>query len=245
TLSLVRYEPNTVIETRPLVVPPEQRDRDAKVQFAMVQVLIPGLRQPRWLRYHIWPFEREEMVFGRARWEPDVIEMPDGRRLQVTLSRQRLRLPAPVALDDFVMETNIGGYTGQNLSVRNWTSRVRFQEAGRPDGWSDPLMVSLNDPQHFGGLWYFQAQWDPPQANQNYAGLNYTVLGVGSRHGVNIMLLGCCMAVAGMIYAFYIKPIIKRRRQLAAEALAAQGRGAAADGAGRGLAAVAGGKERA
>ncbi len=41
------------------------------------------------------------------------------------------------------------------------------------------------------------------------------MLGVGNRNGVNVMLLGCCLAVLGMIFAFYIKPLIKRRRQQA------------------------------
>jgi hypothetical protein len=41
----------------------------------------------------------------------------------------------------------------------------------------------------------------------------FTGLGVGNRQGVVTQLLGCCLAVVGMIYAFYIKPIIKRRRR--------------------------------
>ena len=41
----------------------------------------------------------------------------------------------------------------------------------------------------------------------------YTVLGVGNRHGAYIQLLGCCIAVIGMIYAFYIKPVIKQRER--------------------------------
>ena len=46
-------------------------------------------------------------------------------------------------------------------------------------------------------------------------GLNYTVLGVGNRNGVVLQLLGCIIAVAGMMYAFYVKPIIKQRRRRA------------------------------
>jgi hypothetical protein len=46
-------------------------------------------------------------------------------------------------------------------------------------------------------------------------GLNYTVLGVGNRNGVVLQLLGCIIAVIGMMYAFYIKPIIKQRRRRA------------------------------
>jgi hypothetical protein len=242
SLTVVRYAPNTLVETKPSIVPPAQRDRDAKVQFSMIQVAVPGVKEPVWLRYHLWPFDSEELAFGRAYWRPQPLDLPDGRRLEMIFSRQRLKLPSPVALDDFVMETNVGGYSGQSLSVRNWTSRVRFQRPDPGGGWGDPLMVSLNDPQEYGGLWYFQAQWDPPEPQRGYAGLNYTVLGVGSRHGVNVMLVGCCMAVAGMIYAFYIKPIIKRKRLLTAAA-AAPVRAAAGSSAARELARVAAGRE--
>ncbi len=42
--------------------------------------------------------------------------------------------------------------------------------------------------------------------------MNYTGLGVGNRNGVYIQLAGCCLAVSGMMFAFYVKPILKRRR---------------------------------
>jgi hypothetical protein len=43
---------------------------------------------------------------------------------------------------------------------------------------------------------------------------------------VYTQLLGCCIAVLGMTYAFYIKPVIKRRRQEEVLAGLARGRGA-------------------
>ena len=49
------------------------------------------------------------------------------------------------------------------------------------------------------------------------------MLGVGNRHGVNTMLLGCCLSVLGMIYAFYVKPVIKRRRHRAGYAAVTAG----------------------
>ena len=81
--------------------------------------------------------------------------------------------------------------------------------------------MSVNAPVEHQGYWYFQAQWDPPdeprfEGDVSSAGLNYTVLGVGNRNGVYIQLLGCAIAVAGMIYAFYVKPILKQRRRQAA-----------------------------
>jgi hypothetical protein len=39
------------------------------------------------------------------------------------------------------------------------------------------------------------------------------VLGVGNRHGVWIQLAGCVVACIGMAYAFYVKPVIKRRQR--------------------------------
>ena len=42
--------------------------------------------------------------------------------------------------------------------------------------------------------------------------MNYTGLGIGNRNGVYIQLAGCCLMVTGMIFAFYVKPVIKRRR---------------------------------
>jgi hypothetical protein len=92
----------------------------------------------------------------------------------------------------------------------------------------------VNDPIEHDGYWYFQSQWDPPDTseasgNTPSLGLNYTVLGVGNRNGVYTQLLGCCIAVIGMIYAFYIKPVIKRRRQ--DEVLAGLARGRGAEGA--------------
>ena len=73
------------------------------------------------------------------------------------------------------------------------------------------MSVSVNEPKQYQDYWFFQSQWDPPDSTS--AGLNYTVLGVGNRHGVFIMLLGCCLAVSGMIWAFFVKPMIKRKRQ--------------------------------
>jgi hypothetical protein len=42
--------------------------------------------------------------------------------------------------------------------------------------------------------------------------MNYTGLGVGNRHGVGTMLLGSVLTVLGTLWAFYVKPLILRRR---------------------------------
>ncbi len=47
---------------------------------------------------------------------------------------------------------------------------------------------------------------------------SWSSLGVGNREGIWTMVLGCILVPVGCIYAFYIKPVIVRRRK--AEALA-------------------------
>ena len=90
---------------------------------------------------------------------------------------------------------------------------MRFDEGGT---WGETVPVSVNEPAEHDGLWYFQAQWDPPSAprfggDPPSAGLNFTVLGVGNRNGVLLQLIGCAIAVLGMLYAFYYKPVLRRR----------------------------------
>jgi hypothetical protein len=222
TLTVTRYDPRSVQEARPRVIPPEQRDRDDRRFNSLVRLHVPagGFEATAWLAYHYYAFERPQDVLRRFRFEPTIVRLSDGRQVEMLFSRQRVRLPAPVVLDDFELTEHIGGYTGQTTSIRNWTSIVRF---AAEDGWSAPVDVSVNEPRENAGFWYFQSQWDPPTApagagDSGSAGLNYTVLGVGNREGVNVQLAGCIIAVIGMIYAFYVKPAIKRRRMAAVHA---------------------------
>jgi hypothetical protein len=168
-----------------------------------------------WLTYHPYVFDRPQDVLRRYWLTPSTITLADGSALEVLFSRQREPLPAPVALETFQLTTEVGGFSGQSSSIRNYTSVVRFQQSGGE--WSVPERLSVNEPVEYDGMSFFQSQWDPPeearQGGMASAGLNYTVLGVGNRHGVWVQLLGCIVACIGMIYAFYVKPVIKQRNE--------------------------------
>ena len=213
-LLVTEYAPRPRIEVRPAIIPKSQRNRDAREQFSMIraEVNYQGAMQAVWLPFHMFTFQDAGHSLPRMGFQPTVVHLRDGKHMELIFGRRRLELPAPVVLEDFVMDTHVGGFTGQAVSVLNWISLIRFQTQ---DDWGEQLHVSVNSPQEFGGFSYFQSQWDPPDPQSNYRGLNYTVLGVGNRHGVNVQLAGTCLAVLGMIYAFYIKPVIKRRRQQA------------------------------
>jgi hypothetical protein len=214
-LTVTDWMPNAVEDTRPFIVPAEQRQRDARELFSMMRLSNAGESAGEWLQYHPYPFDSQQQVLRRYWFRPSRLRLPDGGELEVLFSRQRLPLPAPVALETFELATHVGGFSGQTSSIRNYTSVVRFRNG---DGtWGDAVPVSVNEPAEHGGYSYFQSQWDPPDEARDgrlaSAGLNYTVLGVGNRHGVWTQLAGCVIACAGMAYAFYVKPVIKRRNR--------------------------------
>jgi hypothetical protein len=223
-MTVDRYAARTYRDTRPAIVPLTQRNRDAGVFYSKIRVELPTRGdepQSVWLPFHHYVFEHDDEVVMRHRFVPTTFTAADGRAYEVLFSRERMDLPAPVVLRDFHLLEHVGGFTGSTLSIRDWVSDISFEVDGN---WTPDQEVRLNAPSEHDGWWFFQAVWDPPIPEQNYRGLNYTVLGVGNRNGVNIMLVGCCISVIGMIYAFYIKPFIKRRRQKAvyAEAEAAK-----------------------
>jgi hypothetical protein len=135
---------------------------------------------------------------------PRRVTLPSGRQVELLYSRETLKLPAPVALEEFQLEVYPGGE-----KERDYKSLVRFHENGR---WSEIEEVHSNNPTEHDGWWYFQSTWDPPDERAGYAGMNYTGLGVGNRHGVGTMLLGSVLTVLGTLWAFYVKPVILRRR---------------------------------
>ncbi|MBP7147614.1 MAG: hypothetical protein KBD01_08725 [Acidobacteria bacterium] len=204
-LSLTLWDsgPHAARVEKPQVVPAAERDPKAGPAYSMIQVRVEqgGGSQDVWLEYSHYAHP------SRAGYFPARVMLADGRTLELLYSRESRRLPAPVALEEFALET----YPGRNKE-RDYISRVRFFENGR---WSDIHEVHSNNPTAHAGWWYFQSTWDPPQPEANYAGMNYTGLGVGNRHGVGIMLLGAVMTVLGTLWAFYVKPVILRRRVLA------------------------------
>ncbi len=224
TVRVPWYEPQTVLETRPMIVAPEQRIPNAREMFSQVLVSVPG-GGSRWLEFSPYAFDDDRFALRRHPFHPQRVRLADGREIEMLFSRQRIPLGTDVALEEFVLTTHEGGYTGQAGTIRDYTSVIRFRDGAE---WGPTTRVSVNEPVEHDGLWYFQAQWDPPEpprgeGDRGSMGLNYTVLGVGNREGVWIQLGGCVLAVVGMIYAFSVKPVLIRRRgQRAALAAAAR-----------------------
>jgi hypothetical protein len=190
-------------ETKPHVVPRHQRQPASLTRQtfsqARVEVRQGDWSEKVWLRFHDFAFPNVQRAQPRRfMYSPTVVQLPDGRRMELLYSRWRENLPAPVALDRFVLKTYPGGD-----QPSDYVSRIRFFEQG---DWSGVTEVRSNHPVQHGHLWYFQSQYDPQTQS-------HTVLGVGNRVAVGWMLAGVCLSIAGMLYAFYIKPVLIRRRQ--------------------------------
>lgn len=232
----LHFAPYARHETRPAIVPASQRDKDAGTAFAMarVEVTADGATESKWIPFNQYVFDDTSFMYhGRFRRDAAEFSLPGGRRVEVIFGRERMPLPAPVQLDDFRLVSHVGGFTGEMASIRDWESVLRFvqppKREGEPYQFTYAMTVRVNEPVEFAGMRFFQAMWDPPQAPRfegdvSTAGLNFTGLGVGNRRGVMTQLAGCTLMVAGMLYAFYVKPEVKRRRRERALREAAAGR---------------------
>jgi hypothetical protein len=207
--TVTRYAPRTRTETRPAITPHHQRDPRTMDRASMLRVETPG-GTPAWLSMHQYPFERAELAIPGMGYAPTSIRLDNGQFIQLLYSREHRPLNGEVTLEGFRIKSHVGGFTGTVSSVLDWVSSLRF------DG-GEPVEVSVNNPQAFGGYWFFQSQWDPPDPRGERtggipsAGRNYTVLGVGNRRGVWFMLFGAIISTLGMMYAFYVKPVLRRR----------------------------------
>jgi hypothetical protein len=140
-------------------------------------------------------------------------------QLQIANTRRPIghrHAPVRVTLDEFELVPYAGDFTAES-AMRDFRSHLTIEQAGE-----DPhqATVKLNEPHYMtvpgflggfsGQSWLlFQNQWDP----ENQA---FTVLGVGNRPGIYPMVGGCVMVVLGLMWAFYVKPVILRRRKQAA-----------------------------
>ncbi len=225
-MTILESHSHTSTETRPIFIAKRDRNPRAENKFSRIKVELTSNQWnfSRWLPYHHYPLVDEQYSVPdrlEFRYQPTLCKLPDGTEVELLFSRRSERLPAVMALEDFELKVHTGGFvSGNTASVRDFISRLRPFKGGE---WQPEITTSLNDPATYDDLSYFQAEWDP-------GNMAFTGLGVGNRDGVYIQLLGTCIAVFGMIYVFYVKPVIKRRRQQAVWAQVESAKNSAATG---------------
>ncbi|MGA3066660.1 MAG: hypothetical protein ABSF29_07410 [Tepidisphaeraceae bacterium] len=146
-------------------------------------------------------------------WNLGTVRIPGAKSpLQLQLGFVPLPLPALLTLRKFEL-VRYPGAENDSGPFRDFRSTLEVQDA---TGDKTVAVASGNNPIYFDGGRYifFQAGYDPDA--------KFSILGIGNRPGVGIMIAGCVMIVAGLLYAFYVKPLIIRKMKAAALARAAR-----------------------
>jgi hypothetical protein len=208
-------------------IPRHQRDRNAG-QSGNMQVVKVRLRNGDWSRELAVPFTP---YAGQFAWPSQQVQIPGAQHtFQLTLGNTRRPMGSTqgrpmlrVTLDEFELQPYMGGDTTLASIMRDFKSHLTvldlqsMQTIQGQAHMNNPMYLTVRTP------WFlpdqswllFQAQWDPE-------GQRHTVLGVGNRPAVGVMTVGCVMIVVGLLYAFYVKPIIIRRMKQKALEKAAQ-----------------------
>lgn len=206
-----RHEQVEVVDAI-IPVPPEHRRRD---EAGINQVIRARVHLGDWSKEVAVPFSQWPLEGSWQGGEVDLAGTP--YRLQLQLGNTCLPMPARVTLEKFELVNYMGGTPQTTNLFRDFKSTLTIVEL--ENGRTRQGVAHMNNPVYFGGIgdseWtLFQAQFDKEQ--------RWTVLGVGNRPGVWIMTAGCVLITVGLLYAFYLKPIIIRKMKEKALREAAQ-----------------------
>ena len=189
------------------VIPAAQRSREQGQSGVLQVVLVKASLGSGWSRTVPVPF-MQWAEDARRQWDGPVLKLPGSdATVQLQLGNTQYELPAKITLEKFELEHYMGGSAEVGIP-RDFKSTLSIEDKATGQTMVD--VAHMNHPVYFppglfGKSWtFFQAQWDPE-------GQRWTVLGVGNRHGTWTMTLGCVMIFVGLLYAFYLKPIIIRR----------------------------------
>ncbi|MDP9175118.1 MAG: hypothetical protein M3O30_14820 [Planctomycetota bacterium] len=199
------------VMSRVIETPPARRvkdDADAGVkQVALIRVTAGSWSQDVPVPCNLYAAPDAMTLEPMIAWDMGIVKIPGANApLQLQLGYTCRQLPAQLTLRNFEMIHYPGG-TGENGPFRDFRSTL---EVADPSGEKTIEQASLNNPIYFeGGKWiFFQAGYDPQGQN--------STIGIGNRPGVTIMLVGFVLIVVGLMYAFYLKPIVTRRMKAAA-----------------------------
>lgn len=205
---------------RVIIKPAAQRNRDDE-DSGRFQLVKLKASMGNWSEIVYAPFAEDAGdQLPQDQWHGGYIFPPGAiAPLQVQLGNTRRPLPAHLTLDNFKLIPYEGASPDDpNAIMKDFVSTVTVSDNETGDSYTD--VARMNHPIYFGnGSWlFFQAAFD--------AGTHqWTQLGVGNRPAIGIMLAGCLMVIVGLMYAFYIKPIIVRRmKQKAIERAKAEGK---------------------
>lgn len=214
-LTVRSFVQNSEMVLTPLVEPLERRRPNiaARSASAIRLVLTPRGgedRTPRtqWVAFSQYPYTEARPIRVRLPGMTDEYEIIYSR---LERSLNATLIPRKLSVKFFPGRQN----------VESWRSDFLVQ-AG-PGAAPSPAAVYTNQTCTAGGWTLFQSG----AAGDHWS---YTVLGVGNRKGIWTMVLGCLLVTLGSLYAFYVKPVLLKRRAAAGRASAGTSRAPVARG---------------
>lgn len=130
---------------------------------------------------------------------PTCAALPDGRAVDLAFSRRSLPLGAELKVRSAEFVTYPG--SAKAMDYRCAADVTAGAKRRR-------VVISLNNPLRIGPYQLFQNSWQPDGPN-----VSRIILGVASRPGLPVIWTGCALICLGLPYAFYVKPLILRRRK--------------------------------
>ncbi|MEQ9453213.1 MAG: hypothetical protein RLN76_01300 [Phycisphaeraceae bacterium] len=165
---------------------------------------------------------------------PETITVPGVGPVTMIFARERHRLPFIIGLAEFQMDPYPDTYppVPRDFSSDLLISRLH-PEDGVPAEVPQVYRPSLNNPAIVhspgagivkGKLKLSQVGWDPGDQtdpaiearDDNGRFINqqrFSIIGVGNNVGIQIIFVGACLIVAGVPWAFYVKPWLLQRRK--------------------------------
>lgn len=199
------------VALRPHLIP--AADRIPKVENTMGHcIILAKITGPNGFTKELYvPYQQ----FGfHGDLPPIFARLPNGGKLGLIFSEFRRSMPISIKL----LSCKEVFFSGGHSFPRDFISKVLIRNLRT--GKTQHVTIHLNHPAQIDGLHIFQARFGKLQNGQAF-----TVLGVGNTHGFYAMLTGVIMIIAGIGYAFYVKPILinikKKQLALAAGAVPA------------------------
>jgi hypothetical protein len=201
---------------RVVEVPKESRNKDIG-QSGTAQVMQVEVKSGDWKqRAYVMYVDQEGVLTNRDTPGIGEVALPGGKgKLQFQFYNARVALPARIRLEKFEAKPYDGATVANSAVFRDFRSTITVFDSDT--GKNQTSEMYMNNPVYFdGGKWiFFQSGWDPQ-------GQRFSIVGVGNRPGVVTMTVGCVMIFVGLLWAFYVKPIIIARMKRSALEKAAQ-----------------------
>ena len=144
------------------------------------------------------PFDEYDFQF-----DPVLVKLSDGRVLRLKFTRLRIPLPATVR----TLEAEYKVHPGTHIP-KDYRCELEVGSSG-----GRRTRLNLNNPVTVGAYQLSQGSWAPRDRQDQPSHIFY---GVGSRPGLWLIWIGCTLICAGFPYAFYVKPLLLRRRRRSA-----------------------------